>query len=197
MTAGSTPRVSILLPSLNAREFLEPRIDSLLNQTFTDWEAIVLDSQSTDGSWEFFKSVAQTDSRFRLHQIPREGLYAALNRGVDLASGEFLHVATCDDAMAPEFLSKMLEALARFPKAGMAASDVLLINRDGNELSRKDLRGRLAKRAAKNLLSLDIVRTAFPWETEQNINYRIVQLMESLSPRKEWSADAEKRLRAN
>jgi glycosyltransferase involved in cell wall biosynthesis len=48
------PKVSILLPSLNAREFLEPRIDSLLSQTFADWEAIVLDSGSTDGSWDFF-----------------------------------------------------------------------------------------------------------------------------------------------
>ena len=168
------PKVSILLPSLNAREFLEPRIDSLLNQRLTDWEAIVLDSQSTDGAWEFFKSVAQRDSRFRLHQIAREGLYAALNRGLDLATGQFLHVATCDDTMAPEFLSEMLEALARCPKAGVAASDVLLINCEGDELSAKDVRGVLTKRATKNLLSLSIVRTAFPDEIEQTINYRPV-----------------------
>jgi glycosyltransferase involved in cell wall biosynthesis len=119
-----TPKVSILLPSLNAREFLEARIDSLLNQTFTDWEAIVLDSQSTDGTWEFFKSIASSDSRFRLHQIPRKGLYAALNRGLDLATGEFLHIATCDDTMAPEFLSEMLRAFSHCPEAGIAASDV-------------------------------------------------------------------------
>ena len=55
-------RVSILLPCLNARQFLEPRIDSLLAQTFRDWEAIVLDSHSTDGSWEFFRSVASNDT---------------------------------------------------------------------------------------------------------------------------------------
>src|SRR5438128_3962160 len=103
-------KVSILLPSLNNREFLEPRIDSLLNQTFSDWEAIVLDSYSTDGSWEFFKSIASNDSRFRLHQVPREGLYAALNRGIKLATGEFLHIATCDDAMLPDFLATLLEA---------------------------------------------------------------------------------------
>jgi GT2 family glycosyltransferase len=170
----NTPKVSILLPSLNAREFLGARIDSLLNQTFADWEAIVLDSQSTDGTWEFFQSVADRDSRFRLHQIPREGLYAALNRGIELATGEFLHIATCDDAMSPEFLMEMLQALARCPEAGVAASNVLLINRDGNELSRKDLRGRLTKRAAKNLLNLSLVRAAFPGEAEQNVNYRPV-----------------------
>src|SRR5438105_10980103 len=76
---AETPKVSILLPSLNAREFLQPRIASLFNQTFTDWEAIVLGSQSPDGTWELFKSSASTDPRFRLHQIPPDGLYAALN----------------------------------------------------------------------------------------------------------------------
>src|SRR5205814_4708481 len=145
MTAGGGPKVSVLLPSLNAREFLEPRIDSLLKQTFTNWEAIVLDSQSTDGSWEFFQSIAKTDSRFRLHQIPREGLYAALNRGLDLARGDFIHIATSDDLEAPEFLTEMLDALARCPEAGIAVCDVLLINRDGNELSEKDVCGRLSK----------------------------------------------------
>jgi glycosyltransferase involved in cell wall biosynthesis len=57
-------RVSILLPCLNARQFLEPRIDSLLAQTFRDWEAIILDSHSTDGSWEFFRSVASMTGVF-------------------------------------------------------------------------------------------------------------------------------------
>lgn len=170
----STPKISILLPSLNAREFLEPRIDSLLKQTFADWEAILLDSQSTDGSWEFFKSVAGSDSRFRLYQIRREGLYAALNRGLELAIGEFLHIATCDDTMAPEFLMEMLNAFSRCPQAGLAASDVLLINRNGEELSAKDVRGRLTKRATKNLFNLSLVRTAFPDEIERTINYRAV-----------------------
>src|SRR5437588_11130148 len=135
---ADAPKVSILLPSLNAREFLKPRVDSLINQTFSDWEAVVLDSQSTDGTWEFFKSVASTDSRFRLHQIPREGLYAALNRGLDLARGKFLHIATADDSMLPEFLTEMLQALARCPSAGIAACDVQLIDRNGKELSPKD-----------------------------------------------------------
>src|SRR5436305_15189012 len=107
MTAANAPKLSVLLPSLNAREFLEPRVDSLLKQSFTDWEAIVLDSGSADGTWEFFQSAAQRDSRFRLHQIPREGLYAALNRGLELATGDFVHIATCDDSMTPEFLAEM------------------------------------------------------------------------------------------
>ena len=167
-------KVSILLPSFNARECLEARVSSLLNQTFSDWEAIVLDSYSTDGTWEYFQSVAEKDSRFRLNQIPREGLYAALNRGLELVTCEFLHIATCDDTMSPEFLTEMLEAFSRCPEAGIAACDVRLINRKGDELSDGDLRGRLGKRAAKNLLSLDVVRTAFANEPQRNLNYRPV-----------------------
>jgi glycosyltransferase involved in cell wall biosynthesis len=115
----STPKISILLPCLNARPFLNERIESILTQTFSDWEAIVLDSYSTDGSWEFFTSIASTDPRFRLYQVPQDGLYAALNRGMELARGEFLHIATCDDTMAPEFLTEMLKACAQYPEAGI------------------------------------------------------------------------------
>src|SRR4051812_14174622 len=119
----SAPKVSILIPSLNARPFLQPRIDSILAQTDPDWEAIVLDSHSTDGSWESFQSVAARDPRFRLYQVPPEGVYAALNRGIELATGEFLCVATCDDTMTAEFLAAMTEALARCPAAGIVACD--------------------------------------------------------------------------
>lgn len=172
MISGSAPKVSVLLPSLNSRRFLEPRIDSLLNQTFPDWEAIVLDSQSTDGSWEFFKSIAEKDSRFRLHQIPREGLYAALNRGLDLVTGEFLHIAPCDDSMAPEFLAEMLNVLARCPDAGIAACDCLFINQDGHELCAQDMAGQLSKRRIKNLLRSGTVRTSLTATKQHNISYR-------------------------
>jgi glycosyltransferase involved in cell wall biosynthesis len=169
---GTAPKVSILLPSLNARQFLEPRIDSLLAQTFGNWEAIVLDSHSTDGSWEFFESIASVDSRFRLSQIPQNGLYAALNRGIELATGEFLHIAPCDDTMAPEFLAEMIGALTQCSDAGIAACDLLFINQNGRELLAKDMTGHLSRRAIKNLLRSGAVRTAFPAMEQRNINYR-------------------------
>jgi glycosyltransferase involved in cell wall biosynthesis len=168
------PLVSVLLPSLNARQFLDVRIESLLAQTFSNWEAIVLDSHSTDGSWEVFKSIASTDSRFRLYQVPQDGLYAPLNRGMELARGEFLHIATCDDTMAPEFLTEMLKACAQYPKAGIAVCDLLFIDRNGDKLLPADLIGHLTARATENLLSLDTVRTSVPGEICRHLNYRPV-----------------------
>lgn len=166
------PRVSILLPSLNARSFLEPRVDSLLRQTFSDWEAIVLDSQSSDGTWEYFQSIAQSDSRFRLNRVPPDGVYAALNRGLELAAGEFVYVATCDDTMAPEFLAEMLKVLERCPEAGIAVCDCLFINQDGHELHAHDMAGRLSKRRSNNLLRSGTVRTSLPSVRQHNTNYR-------------------------
>jgi len=171
---GQPPRVSILLPCLNARQFLDARIESLLAQTFSSWEAIVLDSHSTDGSWEFFKSIASTDSRFRLYQIPQDGLYAAVNRGMELARGEFLHIATCDDTMAPEFLTEMLKACDQYPEAGIAVCDLLFIDRNGDKLLPGDLIGHLTAHATKDLLSLDTVRTSVPGEICRHLNYRPV-----------------------
>jgi Glycosyl transferase family 2 len=165
----SAPKVSILLPCLNARPFLEERIQSILTQSFSDWEAIVLDSHSTDGSWEFFESIAVRDKRFRLYRLPREGLYAALNRGIGLATGEFLHVATCDDTMATQFLATLLEAFSTCPEAGIAACDVLLINGRGEQLTPKDMLGYLPAESIADMLALDVVRSYPPMHT---MNYR-------------------------
>ena len=72
------PVVSICLPTLNARAFLKERIDSILEQTLTGWELIVCDSFSNDGTWEYLQQY-NGDPRFRLYQVPREGLYAGWN----------------------------------------------------------------------------------------------------------------------
>ena len=164
--------VSALLPSLNSLKFLEPRVDSLRQQTFTNWEAIVLDSGSTDGSWEFFQSVAETDSRFRLHQVPRDGLYAALNRGLELVTGDFVYVAPCDDTMSPEFFSEMIQALGRCPDAGIAVCDCLFINQNGQKLRADDMSHRLSKRQINNLLGSGAVRSSRPELSRRKINYR-------------------------
>jgi hypothetical protein len=167
------PKVSILLPCLDARPFLNERIESILTQAFSDWEAIVLDSHSTDGSWEFFQSIASADPRFRLYQIPRDGVYAALNRGIELATGEFLHVATCDDTMVPEFLTELLRAFTLCPQAGIAACDVQLINRGGGDLTAEDMASYLPEESINDLLGLSTVRCAYPGREQQlQVNYR-------------------------
>lgn len=153
--------ITILLPSLNARRFLDERVTSLLAQTYQNWRAIVLDSHSTDGTWEFFNRISADDSRFELHQVPREGLYSALNRGIDMAKGEFLHIATCDDTMEPDFLRISVDALRESPEAGIAVTDLRFIDDKGND----DVSGRFGS---------DSVRTSHCGEIMSQFNLRPV-----------------------
>ncbi len=109
-TSDLRPLVSICLPTLNARRFLEQRMESILTQTVTDWELIVCDSYSDDGSWEYLQQF-KDDPRFRLYQVPREGLYAGWNECLKRCRGEYVYIATADDTMEPECLEKMVGSL--------------------------------------------------------------------------------------
>lgn len=110
-----TPTVSICMPTLNARRFLEPRMQSILGQTLADWELIVCDSHSADGTWEFLQRFAG-DKRMKLYQVPREGLYAGWNECLRRATGEYIYVATADDTCDPTLLDTLTTALETWKK---------------------------------------------------------------------------------
>ena len=73
------PKISIILPSLNQIRFPPERFNSILQQTWTNWELIVVDNCSDDGAWELIKSFATQDDRIHTFQFPRQGLYANWN----------------------------------------------------------------------------------------------------------------------
>ena len=120
--------ISIILPNLNHRQFLKERIESIQNQTFEDWECIVIDGFSDDGSWDFFLETAKNDARFKIFQEPRKGVYDAWNKGIERAAGEFIYIATSDDTMSPIFLEKMLAALLQHPECNLAHCCLTIID---------------------------------------------------------------------
>lgn len=126
------PKISVLLPNYNNRPFLEERIRSVTGQTFPDWELVVYDSHSDDGSWEFFRERAAEDPRIKLHQGPREGLYRAWNECISLARGEYICIAPADDTMDTRFLEEMARALDRHPECGIAHCKLTIIDGAGN-----------------------------------------------------------------
>ncbi len=111
----NTPKISILLPNLNNISFLEERIDSIFAQTFTDWELLIVDGYSDDGSWEYFRKYEDCP-KIQLYQEERKGVYAAWNSLIGKAQGEYIYIATSDDTMYPECLRLSLEALESNPK---------------------------------------------------------------------------------
>src|SRR5215468_3034222 len=102
------PIVSICMPHLNSRPFTEERLATILNQTFCDWELIIIDSDSNDGSRQILEKYAVNDLRIRLVQGPRDGIYTNLNRAIKLASGKYIYIAMSDDTMMEDCLEKMV-----------------------------------------------------------------------------------------
>ena len=116
------PAVSVLITAFNRERFIGPAIESVLVQTFTDFELLVVDDCSTDGTVEVVRRYL-SDPRVRLVQNERNlGQFPNRNHAATLARGEFLKYHDSDDLMYPHCLSVMVDALAAEPTAGLALS---------------------------------------------------------------------------
>jgi glycosyltransferase involved in cell wall biosynthesis len=131
--------VSICLPSLNTRPFLPQRMESLLAQTLTDWELIVCDSYSADGSWEYFQTF-RGDRRVRLYQVPREGIYAGWNECLRRVTGRYVYIATSDDTAHPRLLESLVAVLENHPDIAQATCNLTLIDEHGGRVAVGDMR---------------------------------------------------------
>lgn len=127
----STPLVSICLPNLNTFPFLEERVDTIFGQSFRDWELVVSDNFSDDGAWQFFERLAQRDKRVSIDQAPREGLYQNWNNCLRRAKGEYVYIATSDDAMALDCLEKLVGALEQHKDCDLAHCPVVIVDDAG------------------------------------------------------------------
>lgn len=115
-----TPRISILMPCYNNALYVAEAIESMLNQTFTDFELIVLDDCSTDNSREVIESF--TDKRIVYHRNEQNlGLANNLNVGLDLACGEFIARMDGDDISLPERLQIQVDFLDNNPDVDLCS----------------------------------------------------------------------------
>jgi glycosyltransferase involved in cell wall biosynthesis len=126
-------RVSICLPNLNTAKYLPERLDSVIGQKFQDWELIVSDNFSTDGSWEILQRYAKRDGRIKLLQAARDplGMYPNWNNCICRATGEFIYIATSDDTMRSECLEKMVAALDEHAECGLCQCALEIIDENG------------------------------------------------------------------
>ena len=130
------PKVSIVLPNYNYARYLDERIQSLLNQTYKDFELIILDDASTDNSLEVIEKYT-TDPRVKTQFYTQNSgsPYKRWNDGADLAQGEYLLIAGADDSCHPTLLEKLVEKLDSHPSVGLAFSQSWEIDSQGNKLS--------------------------------------------------------------
>ena len=119
----SRPLVSVLVTAYNRETYIAASIESVLAQTFDDFEIIVTDNQSTDGTLEIARQYERLDPRVRVVLNERNlGQFGNRNRAASLAVGEFLKYHDSDDLMYPHCLAVMVPLLAAEPRAGFGLS---------------------------------------------------------------------------
>lgn len=130
------PRVSIGLPVYNGERYLAETLDSLLRQTFGDFELLICDNASLDGTEQICRAYAGRDARIRYFRSPRN-LGAAWNyrRAFILSSGEYFRWANADDLFAAEGLARCVEVLERQPSAVLAYPRTKFIDEQGRVIS--------------------------------------------------------------
>ncbi len=114
------PQISIITPLYNKAAYIQETIRSVLAQTLTDWELLIVDNGSTDGSWQAAQQLQ--DPRIQLLTCPRRGPGAARNYGLQQAQGEWIQFLDADDLLAPEHLAQQLATAHRHPAAVLIAA---------------------------------------------------------------------------
>lgn len=114
------PEISVLMPVYNSEKYLKEAIESILNQTFEDFEFLMLYDNSTDKSLEIINSY--NDSRIKILNCNSKGLVNALNIGIYSAKGSFLARMDADDISLPERFQKQIEFLKKNPDVGVCGS---------------------------------------------------------------------------
>jgi glycosyltransferase involved in cell wall biosynthesis len=132
--AENAPMISVLLPVHNAARYVAGSIESILGQTLGDFELLILDDGSTDGSLEVLRRYAGRDPRIRLTSRPNKGLAPSLNELIDRARGEYLARMDADDVALPERFERQVAYLRAHPECVLLGCRVRLIDPDGDPL---------------------------------------------------------------
>jgi glycosyltransferase involved in cell wall biosynthesis len=119
----TSPTVSVIIPLYNQQRYIGEALQSVLQQTFPDWECLVINDGSTDGSRDTALSCMQQDSRIRLIDQPNQGLSAARNRGLAEARGRYIQFLDADDCIDRQKLRLQIEALSLVRSPALSYTD--------------------------------------------------------------------------
>lgn len=152
-------KVSVIIPSYNHAKYLKERIDSILLQTFRDFELIILDDASTDNSREIiFKYIKSNPEIITCFNDQNSGSpFKQWNKGVSMAKGEYLWIAESDDFADPDFLQRTFTEILKSDETGLVYCDSWVLN------EQKRIRYRFSDKMYLNLLTLkSFIRNPIP-----------------------------------
>lgn len=127
----TAPTVSVLMAVYNGEEYLRQAVDSVLAQTFGDFEFIIIDDGSTDSSSRMLEAYSRQDSRIRCISRPNKGLTKSLNEALRMARGDLIARMDADDVCLPQRFEKQVAYLREHPEIVLIGSRVQFIDPDG------------------------------------------------------------------
>jgi len=133
-------RVSVIIPTFNRAYCLPTALGSLQQQTYPDWEALVIDDGSKDDTAAVVQRLAAADPRIKYHHQQNGGVSAARNRGLDLSEGEWVAFLDSDDAWEPWKLGAQIACFRALPDIGMVWTDMNAVDAAGTLVSPNHLR---------------------------------------------------------
>jgi glycosyltransferase involved in cell wall biosynthesis len=128
----SSPTVTVVMSVFNGDEFLSETMDSVLNQTFRDFEFVIVDDGSTDATPDILSKYALRDSRIRVLREGKKGRSAALNLGISLANGKYVANIDADDLAMPGRLEEQVAFMEGNPEVGVLGSAYEVITDSGD-----------------------------------------------------------------
>jgi glycosyltransferase involved in cell wall biosynthesis len=167
------PVISVVMPVYNSGQFLNLAIESILDQTYTDYEFIIINDGSTDHTESVILSY--TDSRIKYFKNPINlGIVATLNKGIELAKGTYLARMDADDISLPERFEKQHHFMESNPKIAVCGSQAFYINTMGIKTGQTDLPVQGNKIKAQLLFYNTFIHptTFFKTEVIKEIRYR-------------------------
>lgn len=125
------PMISVVMPAYNASRYVGQAIESVLKQTFTDFELLIIDDGSTDSTLEIANHYAMRDRRIKVLAQANQGVSATRNRGVRVAKGQFIAFLDADDLWLPDKLAAHIEHFHANPNLAVSFSRVEFVSPDG------------------------------------------------------------------
>lgn len=125
------PLISVVLPVYNAEKYVREAVESVLAQTFSNFELIVINDGSTDRSGSILRDLAAVDRRVVLVDRPNGGLVSALNEGIKLARAGLIARMDADDIVMPDRFAEQYRRMSDAPELGAIGSFILIVDADG------------------------------------------------------------------
>lgn len=153
------PLVSIIIPTYNRAHFIGETLDSVLMQTYLNWECIVVDDGSTDKTVELLQAYCRKDTRFKYHLRPfnrAKGANACRNYGFEISNGMYVNWFDDDDVMLPDFIEKKVSALEANPQLDAIISKRIFYDENLEIVIGKEIKTLLTDNILEDFISLKI-----------------------------------------